>query len=99
MPALRSIIFKRILVIIRCQPSYLPTGYCILSCLNQEKSALSLFVFRVLTDDSDGTFPFDDFALFANRFYGCSYFHLNLTSFQKDRFILYHAIFDIAIGF
>ena len=33
-----------------------------------EELALSLFVLGVLADNSDGTFPFDDFALFANRF-------------------------------
>ena len=36
---------------------------------------LSLFVFRVLTDNSDTTFSFNDFALIANWFYGCSNLH------------------------
>ena len=31
--------------------------------------ALSLFVFWVLTDYSDATLSFNDFAFFANRFY------------------------------
>lgn len=32
-------------------------------------SALSLFVLWIFTDYSDTAFAFDDFALFANRFY------------------------------
>ena len=37
--------------------------------------ALALSVFRVLTDYSDTTFSFDDFAFLANGFYRWSYFH------------------------
>lgn len=32
-------------------------------------SALSLFMLWIFTDYSDTAFAFDDFALFANRFY------------------------------
>jgi hypothetical protein len=34
----------------------------------QAKSALSLFVLRILTDDPDASFSLDDFAFLANRF-------------------------------
>lgn len=33
------------------------------------KLTLTLFMFRVLTDDSDASLSLDDFAFFANRFY------------------------------
>lgn len=36
---------------------------------NFRKLTLSLFVFRIFTDNSDTSFSLDDFALFANRFY------------------------------
>jgi len=38
---------------------------------------LSLFVLGILTDYSDTALAFDNFALFANRFYWWSYFHSN----------------------
>ena len=44
--------------------------------------SLSLFVLRILTDYSDASFSLDDFALFANRFYWWSNFHVK-PSFQK----------------
>ena len=40
-------------------------------------SALSLLVFRVLTDDHDVPFSLNDFAFFANRFNWWTYFHYN----------------------
>jgi hypothetical protein len=51
-------------------------GFCSLKCayypigtnMTRTKSTLSLFVFRILTDNSDASFSLDDFAFFANRF-------------------------------
>ena len=37
--------------------------------MERQGSTLSLFVLRVLADDSDSTLSLDDFAFFANRFY------------------------------
>ena len=48
--------------------------------------ALSLFVFWVLTDHSDTTLSFNDFAFFANRFYWWSYFHSNTLLSKKSAY-------------
>ena len=56
--------------------------------------ALSLFVFWVLTDHSDTTLSFNNFAFFANWFYRCSNLHLNI-SFQKTFGYDYIIIFRI----
>ena len=40
-------------------------------------SALSLFVLRIFTDNSDTAFSLNNLALLANRFYWWSYFHSN----------------------
>ena len=40
-----------------------------------DRLALALFVLRVLTDYSDASFSFDDFAFLANRFYRRSNLH------------------------
>ena len=50
-------------------------------------SALSLFVFWIFADNPDASFSFNDFAFFANWFYGCSYFHRYL-SFRKSPFAI-----------
>jgi len=49
--------------------------------------SLSLFVFRIFADYSDTSFSFDDFALFANRFYWWSNLHVK-PSFQKRPFYI-----------
>ena len=48
--------------------------------------ALSLFVLRIFTDNSDCTFSFDYFALFTNWFYWWSNFHVK-PSFHKKTVI------------
>lgn len=50
--------------------------------------ALSLFVLRVLTDNSDCALSLNDFALFANRFYGRSYLHFISLLSKKVRLSL-----------
>ena len=42
---------------------------CVVTSYNFLFLTLSLFVLRIFTDYSDTAFAFDDFALFANRFY------------------------------
>jgi len=44
---------------------------------------LTLFVFRVLADYSDGPFPFDDLTLVTNLLYRRPYFH-GLSSPSRD---------------
>ena len=39
------------------------------------RSTLSLLVLRILADDPNGTFTFDNFTLIAHRLYGSSYLH------------------------
>ena len=51
------------------------------------KLSLSLFVFWVVTDNSDFPFSFNDFAFFANWFYWWSNFHVK-PSFQKRPFYI-----------
>ena len=50
--------------------------------------ALSLFVLRVLTDNSDRALSLDDLTFFANRFYGRSNFHVFSLLSKKVRLSL-----------
>ena len=50
--------------------------------------ALSLFVLRVLTDNSDRALSLDDLTFFANRFYGRSNFHVFSLLSKKVRLLL-----------
>ncbi len=47
------------------------------------RSALSLFVLRILADDADGSFSLDDLALLTHRFYRRSDLHFISPPFSK----------------
>lgn len=53
-------------------------------------SALSLFVSRVLTNDHDCPFSFDDFAFFANGLYRRSYFHKCYSLLSRKKSVYYN---------
>ena len=71
------------------QPHIITMKFCSLSvqCL-----ALSLFVLRVLTDNSDAALPLNYLALFANRFYRRSHLHLLCLLPWKSHFTLFPAL-------
>ena len=56
--------------------------------LQSKVLALSLFVLRVLTDNSDCALSLDDLTFFANRFYGRSNFHVFSLLSKKVRLSL-----------
>ena len=56
--------------------------------LQSKVLALSLFVLRVLTDNSDCALSLDDLTFFANRFYGRSYLHFISLLSKKVRLSL-----------
>lgn len=58
--------------------------------------ALSLFVLRVLTDNSDCALSLDDLTFFANRFYGRPNLHCISLLSKKVRLSLYHLFFYFA---
>ena len=55
---------------------------------------LALFVLRILTDDHDASFSFDDFAFFANRFNWWSYLHSKSSFLCKAPFFTGFAPFS-----
>lgn len=50
------------------------------------KSTLSLFMFRILTDDSNDAFSLNDFAFLANRLHRRSNLHNNLSFLKLSIF-------------
>ena len=60
---------------------------------NYSKSALLLLVLGILANDHDAALTLDDLALFADGFYGRSYFHCTASLLHPiDQFLLRQVI-------
>lgn len=55
------------------------------------ESTLTLFVFWILTNDSDTAFSLDDLAFLADRFYRRSYLHDESSFLMRLKMILFPA--------